>query len=121
MNLPRVKYPIDMGKQEVHATDDFILQLNLVDKLSNQLNLTGLTDWRAQTRPYPGSSKVFDFIIDTTQLASGIVTFSLSSSQTKQMTLSPTWGWDVKCVTSTGNTFTIFEGELTIDPNWTDA
>lgn len=75
----------------IYAGDDIVFPTYTFLSGEDPLDLSTWTDWAAQWRPTLTSDTVLDLDVDTSELATGIVTVSVDAETTRTMGQSGVW------------------------------
>lgn len=93
----------------VRRGDDFVRTLVFRDKRTRgPIDMSTITNWKAQWRGVPEDTFVIDFNVDTTWAAEGVVVVSLTSSQTAMIGRKGVW--DIEGVDEAGRRTTYVGG-----------
>ena len=113
--------PVPEQDVTLYTGDTFSLALSVVDSTGTPQDQSGYV-WTAQLRDQPGGTMLETFAIDMSNAAGGVVTISLTPTQTTALlTASPlvTEAWfDMKRSASGGIT-TMLRGKVSIEQNVT--
>lgn len=105
---------------DISIQRDFVYELPFTDEADNPTNLTGYT-FKAQIREATAkaSVKIADFVIDTTDVATGIIVLTLTDTITGAITQSAGY-WDLILTDPTGLVQTYLFGDVTFVERPTD-
>ena len=104
---------------EVAQGATFSLTLTIQDSTGTAINLTSYTGAAQIRRNYGDSSAVVAFTVTFTDRTNGIVTISLTSTQTAALTANQKCVWDMTLTDGSSTVSRILQGNVTISPRVT--
>lgn len=97
----------------IHRGDNYALTINFVNRTTGEaINYSDADSFAAQIRPDYDSTRVWDFTVDDTDIATGVLVLTLANTDTAKMPRECVWDLEM----DTGGVITtLIKGSATVD------